>query len=49
MAELRSGTQFRLKLEIVPLKSSRKRTKNVYLHFVKDCTLLKIALLKILN
>ena len=36
MAELRSGTQFRLKLEKVSLKISRKSTNNVYLRFIKD-------------
>ena len=33
---LSSGTQFRLKLEIVPLKFSRKNTNNFYLRVIKD-------------
>ena len=36
MAELRSETQFRLKIEIVPLKFSRKSTSYVDLRFIKD-------------
>ena len=36
MEELGSGTLFRMKLEIVPLKFSTKSTNNVYLRFIKD-------------
>ena len=36
IAELKTGTGFRLKLEIVSIKFSRKSTNNVYLLFIKD-------------